>query len=221
MTLESRKGRASQRRGHAPRHPCPRLRLGNSPHVPLRPAPQNQGENAPGLMAELEGAPGFADCEPQVQAIGRGLGISNIYPKVKQVAQVGPGGHYKQQPLALYKLWDTSHHRRQFGEPKGGRASPRTAASARGPPGLCHTDRIPGWATDRPRLPQGLVGSEPQPLVCRTHGLAGFLRSGVHSRPVGCAQGRERGWAAPSGTPKVKTGSSQDILAQDGLGTPL
>lgn len=46
-------------------------------------------------MTELEGVPGFADCEPQVQAIGRGLGISNIYPKVKQVDQVGPGGHYK------------------------------------------------------------------------------------------------------------------------------
>lgn len=183
---------------------------GVSPHAPPRPTPQNQGGNAPGLMAELEGVPGFADCEPQVQATGRGMGISNIYPKVKQV---GPGGHYKQLPLALYKQRDASHHRGGLGNPRGGRASPRTAAPAPSPPGLCCADPTPRWATDRPQLPQGLAGSKPQHPPSAGHTAWQLPAVRGHGRPVGCAQGgREAGLRHP-GTLKVKTGNSQDVLA--------
>lgn len=162
---------------------------GVSPHAPPRPTPQNQGGNAPGLMAELEGVPGFAGCEPQVQATGRGVGISNIYPKVKQV---GPGGHYKQLPLALYKQRDASHHRGGLGNPRGGRASPRTAAPAPSPPGLCCADPTPRWATDRPQLPQGLAGSKPQPPHLQDTRPGSFLRSGVTVAPSAVLREGER-----------------------------
>lgn len=187
---------------------------GVSPHAPPRPTPQNQGGNAPGLMAELEGVPGFAGCEPQVQATGRGMGISNIYPKVKQV---GPGGHYKQLPLALYKQRDASHHRGGLGNPRGGRASPRTAAPAPSPPGLCCADPTPGWDTDRPQLPQGLAGSKPQPPPSAGH-TAWQLPAVRGSRsPRRLCSGRERGWAAPSRDPQ---GEDRKLPGRLGLRWP-